>query len=45
MRYDYNRDLENEPDDLIVEGDDELGDDYGRLLFGWKQSEKKYKLK
>jgi plasmid rolling circle replication initiator protein Rep len=36
--------LENEPEDLIGEGDDELGEDYGRLLFGWKRSEKRYKM-
>ena len=39
------RELENEPDDLIGESDDELSEDYGRLLFGWKRSERKYKLK
>ena len=38
------RELEEEPDDLIGEGDDELGEDYGRLLFGWKRSEKRYKM-
>jgi plasmid rolling circle replication initiator protein Rep len=40
----YLRELEAEPDDLIGEGDDELGEDYGRLLFGWKRSEKRYKM-
>jgi plasmid rolling circle replication initiator protein Rep len=38
------RELEDEPGDLIGEGDDELGEDYGRLLFGWKRSEKRYKM-
>lgn len=40
----YLRELETEPDNLIGEGDDELGEDYGRLLFGWKRSEKRYKM-
>jgi plasmid rolling circle replication initiator protein Rep len=40
----YLRELEDEPDDLIGEGDDDLGEDYGRLLFGWKRSEKRYKM-
>ena len=39
----YLRKLEDEPEDLIGEGDGELGEDYGRLLFGWRRSEKKYK--
>jgi plasmid rolling circle replication initiator protein Rep len=38
------RELEDEPVDLIGEGDDELGEDYGRLLFGWRRSEKRYKM-
>jgi plasmid rolling circle replication initiator protein Rep len=38
------RELEDEPDDLIGEGDDGLGEDYGRLLFGWRRSEKRYKM-
>ena len=38
------RELEDEPEDLIGVGDDELGEDYGRLLFGWKRSEKRYKM-
>jgi plasmid rolling circle replication initiator protein Rep len=38
------RELEDEPDDLIGESDDELGEDYGRLLFGWRRNEQKYKL-
>jgi hypothetical protein len=36
--------LEDEPVDLIGEGDDELGEDYGRLLFGWRRNEKRYKM-
>jgi plasmid rolling circle replication initiator protein Rep len=40
----YLRELEDEPDDLIGESDDELGEDYGRLLFGWRRNEQKYKL-
>jgi Replication protein len=39
----YLRELEDEPDDLIGE-DDELGEDYGRLLFGWKREKKKYQM-
>jgi plasmid rolling circle replication initiator protein Rep len=38
------RELEDEPTDLIGEGEDELGEDYGRLLFGWRRSEKRYKM-
>jgi plasmid rolling circle replication initiator protein Rep len=38
------RELEDEPKDLIGEGEDELGEDYGRLLFGWRKSEKRYKM-
>jgi plasmid rolling circle replication initiator protein Rep len=40
----YLQDLEDEPDDLIGEGDDELSEDYGRLLFGWKKEKKKYQI-
>ena len=36
--------LEDVPDDLIGVGDDEVGEDYGRLLFGWRRNEKKYKM-
>jgi len=38
------RELEDESTDLIGKGDDELGEDYGRLLFRWRRSEKKYKM-
>jgi plasmid rolling circle replication initiator protein Rep len=40
----YLRELEDEPEDLIGESDDELGEDYGRLLFGWRRNEKKYQI-
>lgn len=39
----YLRELEQEPEDLIGEGDS-LEDDSGSLYFGWKRREKKYKL-
>jgi plasmid rolling circle replication initiator protein Rep len=40
----YLRELEEEPDDLIGEGDDELVEDFGRLFFGWRSKTKKYQL-
>lgn len=40
----YLRDLEQEPEDLIGVGEDELGEDFGEVLFGWKTRFKKYKL-
>jgi len=40
----YLRELEEEPIDLIGADETEVGEDYGRLLFGWKSREKKYKL-
>jgi plasmid rolling circle replication initiator protein Rep len=40
----YLRELEEEPEDLIGEGDDETVEDFGLLLFGWKPSVNKYKL-
>jgi plasmid rolling circle replication initiator protein Rep len=40
----YLRELEDEPDDLIGESNDEVGEDYGRLLFGWRRQEKRYKI-
>lgn len=40
----YLRELEDEPEDLIGSNGDELSEDYGRLLFGWRRSEKKYKM-
>jgi plasmid rolling circle replication initiator protein Rep len=40
---DYLKELENEPDDLI--GADGLSEEeYGRLYFGWKRQEKKYRM-
>jgi plasmid rolling circle replication initiator protein Rep len=38
------RELEEEPSDLIGSDGDEVGEDYGRLLFGWKRQEQKYKI-
>jgi plasmid rolling circle replication initiator protein Rep len=40
----YLRELEEEPSDLIGVDETEVGEDYGRLLFGWKREDKKYKL-
>jgi plasmid rolling circle replication initiator protein Rep len=40
----YLKELEEEPINLIGVDDTEIGEDYGRLLFGWKRNEKKYKL-
>ena len=40
----YLRELEEEPEDLIGEGDDETVEDFGRLFFGWRRDNKKYKL-
>lgn len=41
---DYLKELENEPEDLI--GEDSLSEEeYGRLYFGWKRKEKKYRMK
>jgi plasmid rolling circle replication initiator protein Rep len=39
----YLKALENEPDDLIGEGDEDSPDE-GHLYFGWKRDVKKYKL-
>jgi hypothetical protein len=41
---DYLKELEQEPEDLIGEGDELEGEDEGTLYFGWKQREKKYRL-
>ena len=41
---DYLRELEEEPDDLIGE-DGLMEDEYGRLYFGWRRSEKKYRMR
>jgi plasmid rolling circle replication initiator protein Rep len=39
----YLKELEQEPDDLIGE-DGLMEDEYGRLYFGWKRSDKKYRM-
>jgi plasmid rolling circle replication initiator protein Rep len=39
------RELEEEPDDLIGTDEAEVGEDYGRLLFGWRMKEKRYTLR
>lgn len=38
------RELEQEPEDLIGIDETEVGEDYGRLFFGWRSREKKYKM-
>ena len=38
------KELEKEPDDLTGADENEVGEDYGRLLFGWRRGEKKYKM-
>jgi plasmid rolling circle replication initiator protein Rep len=39
----YLKDLESDPEDLI--GEDHLGEEeYGRVNFGWKRQEKKYRM-
>jgi hypothetical protein len=40
---DYLKALEQEPEDLIGEGEDDQPDE-GHLVFSWKQREKKYRL-
>lgn len=40
----YLRDMPEEPEDLIGSDGDGLDEDFGRLLFGWRRQEKKYKL-
>lgn len=40
----YLRELEEEPDDLIGEGDAPEGEDRGTLYFGWKRQSKRYRL-
>ena len=40
----YLRDMPEEPEDLIGSDGDGLDEDFGRLLFGWRSQEKKYKL-
>ena len=40
----YLRDMPEEPEDLIGSDGDVLDEDFGRLLFGWRSQEKKYRL-
>lgn len=40
----YLKELEAEPEDLIGEGDDPQVQDEAELYFGWRRSEKRYKL-
>lgn len=40
----YLKELEQEPEDLIGEGDDPEQVDEGGLYFGWKRKEKKYRM-
>lgn len=40
----YLKELEQEPEDLIGEGDEPEGEDEGTLYFGWKRRDKKYRL-
>jgi plasmid rolling circle replication initiator protein Rep len=40
----YLRELEEEPEDLIGKDSDQVVEDFGRLFFGWRRSEKKYKM-
>jgi hypothetical protein len=40
----YLRELEQEPEDLIGEGDKPEGEDAGTLYFGWKRKDKRYRL-
>ena len=39
------KDLQQEPEDLIGEGDDSVTEDLMSLYFGWKRQERKYRLK
>lgn len=41
---DYMRELEQEPEDLIGESDEDMGLDEGSLYFGWKRKEKRYRM-
>jgi Replication protein len=40
----YLRELEEEPEDLIGKDDEQAVEDFGRLFFGWRSQQKKYKL-
>ena len=39
------KDLQQEPEDLIGEGDESVAEDLMSLYFGWQQGERKYRLK
>ena len=39
------KELQQEPEDLIGEGDDSVTEDLMSLLFGWRRQERKYRLK
>lgn len=41
---DYLKALEEEPDDLIGESDTPEGEDEGKVYFGWKRQDRKYKM-
>ena len=41
---DYLKELEEEPDDLIGQGDDPDQVDEGSLYFGWRRTQKKYRM-
>lgn len=41
----YLKELQQEPEDLIGEGDDSVIEDLMTLLFGWRRQERKYRLK
>lgn len=40
----YLKELESEPEDLIGESDVPEGEDEGKLYFGWKRQERKYRM-
>lgn len=40
----YLKELEEEPEDLIGEGDEADAEDEGTLYFGWKRRDKKYRM-
>ncbi len=40
----YVKELEQEPEDLIGEGDDPETEDEGTLYFGWERHDKRYRL-
>jgi plasmid rolling circle replication initiator protein Rep len=41
---DYLKELEDDPEDLIGEGDELPQDDEGKVCFGWRRGEKKYRM-